>query len=275
MLDQEMIANIQGSGLVRGSFQAEKRDRLLRQEWGFRVADRAQYALLASCFLPSAVPEEMKALGNLLRHFEVDYTLLPKEHCCGALFFRQAVEEGNDEDLSHARVLSWGFIESNLRQIREIGARKIITFCAGCNEVYGGFRDAIPEEVVWYPTLLARMFRGGRIQLHADYYAGCYASYRNLNRGTPDLESALTILHQIQGLELNELDNNLCCNNAQQVESLIASMRTRTIITICGGCAMWLKQALKGRGDYRVLMLPKVAWAAVLDSTQQENTTGC
>ena len=263
MLDQDMIANIRDSGLVRGAYRAEKRDRRLREELGFRVSDRAEYALLASCFLPSFVPQDMRAFSNLLHHFEVDYTLLPKEYCCGNLLFRQAVEDENGEDLLQADLLSREFIENNLQQAREVGASKVVTFCGGCNEVYSRSKDTIPEEVMWYPTLLAGVFGGGMLELQADYYAGCYAFYRSLNSGLPDLESPLMILNRIEGLELNQLDSSLCCNDPEQVESLIGSIRNKTIITICGGCAMWLQQALKDRGDYRVVMLPEVAWAAI------------
>ena len=263
MIDQDLIANIRDSGLVRGTYRAERRDRVLREELGFRVSDRAEYALLASCFLPSFIPQSMGAFSNLLRHFEVDYTLLPKEYCCGNLLLRQAVEDENREDLLQADILSREFIENNLRQARQVGATKVVTFCGGCNEVYSRSRDTIPEEVIWYPTLLAGLFGGGKLELQADYYAGCYAFYRSLNSGLPDLESPLRILDRIEGLELNPLDNSLCCNDPLQVESLIASIINKTIITICGGCTSWLQQALKDEGDYRVVMLPEVAWAAV------------
>ena len=263
MLDQDMIANIRSSGLVRGSYRAEKRNDLLRQQFGFRVADRAEYVLVASCFLPNIVPDSLKALRNLLHHFEVDYTLLPKEYCCGNLLFRQAVEDDDEEEMRQADLLTREFIEANLEQAREAGASKVVTFCEGCNEVYSRHNDTISEQVMWYPTLLASLFQGGTLDLEADYYAGCYAFYQRLNDRLPDLESPDNILGRIEGLELNHLDNGLCCNDPHQVESLVASIRNTTIVTICGGCAMWLKQALRDRSDCKVVMLPEVAWAAV------------
>jgi len=267
VIDQDMVANIRDSGLIRGAYHAEKRYRLVRQELGLRASDRAEYALLTSCFLPATVPDELKAFGNLMQHFEVDYSLLQKEHCCGNLFFRQAVEDKSREDLSQADLASREFIERNLRQARDMGASKIITFCSGCDDVYSRMENTIPEEVLWYPTLLARLFRGGKLELQADYYAGCHYYYRSLNSALPDLDSPLRVLNQIEGLELNELDHSLCCTNPEQVESLAASVKNRTIITICGGCANWLNQVLRNRGDYRVVMLPQVAWAAVSEHT--------
>jgi len=64
---QDLIANIRDSGLVRGTYRTERRDKVLREELGFRVSGRAEYALLASCFLPSFITRSMGAFSNLLR----------------------------------------------------------------------------------------------------------------------------------------------------------------------------------------------------------------
>jgi Fe-S oxidoreductase len=261
MLDETMIANIRESGLLQGASGVEKRAELLR-EFGFRRADRAEYALIASCFLPSLVPQDTKAFSNLLRHFKVDYTLLPQEHCCGNVFYRQALDDKSDEELRQADLLGQEFLEKNLSQVQEVGASKIILFCVGCDVVYSRFKTAVAQEVLWYPTLLARLFRGGRLELEADYYAGCHYYYRRLG-SRPDLDSALTVLNRIEGLRLNHLDHRLCCTRPQQMEALVASVRSKTVITPCAGCAMYLQPALKEKGDYRVVMLPQVVLATV------------
>lgn len=263
MLDQKMIANIRDSGMVQGADKVEKRAKLLQQELGFRVADKAEYALMASCFLPSVVPQGMKALGNLLQHFEVDYTLLRKEYCCGELFFRQALNDKSDEELTQAHVLAREFLDNNLRQVRELGASKIVTFCVGCDSVYARLKGVIPHEILWYPTLLAQLFRGGKLELQADYYAGCHYYSRRLSPTLPDLDSPLRILKQIEGLQLNHLNHELCCTRPRQAQSLAASVENKTVITVCGGCAMSLQETLKNRDDCRVVMLPQVVWAAV------------
>ena len=105
MLDQRMAANIRENGLALSAAEAQWRAKLIQQEFGFRVADRAEYALIASCFCPSLVPLAMKAFGELLRHFAVDYTLLPKEYRCGAPLLERAHGEQSEEELSDAQVL--------------------------------------------------------------------------------------------------------------------------------------------------------------------------
>ena len=261
MRDEKLIANIRESGIAQGAAEVDDRAMLL-QNLGFRSADKAEYALIASCFLPSLVPESMKAFRLLLEHYHIDYTLLPKEHCCGNILLRQAARDKMGEELKQADALAREFLENNLIQAREVGAKKIIAFCVGCDLVFSRFRDSVAEEMLWYPTLLARLFKGGRLDLEADYYAGCHYYYQRLNGSLPDLDSAMEVLNRIKGLRLNLLDSHLCCTRPQQLDSLLGIIKSKTVITPCGGCAMGLKQALRTRGDCRVVMLTEIVWAA-------------
>ena len=261
MLNENLIATIREGGIAQGQTEVEGRSALLRQ-MGFPTLERADYALLASCFLPSMVPEAMKAFASLLQHYGIKCTLLPKEYCCGHLLYRQALKSKSDEDLKQADVLAAEFLEANLSQARKAGAGRVIAFCAGCDMAYQRFRDDVPEEILWYPTLLERLFHGGRLELKADYYAGCHRYYQRLNHAVPDLEAVSLVLGRIEGLELNELDHRLCCMKAGEMDVLAASIGNRVVITPCGGCADQLQRALKGRSDCRVVMLPQVVWAA-------------
>lgn len=261
MLDEKLIADIRESGIAQGAAAVGDRARLLKN-MGFRRADKAEYALIASCFLPSLVPESMRAFRLVLEHYQVDYTLLHKEHCCGDLLLRQAAKDKTGVEMRQADALAREFLERNLIQARQVGATKLIAFCVGCDLVYARFRDSIAEEILWYPTLLARLFKGGRLELEADYYAGCHYHYRKLNHRLPDLDAALQVMHRIEGLRLNHLDSRLCCTRPQQIESIVSSTRSKIVITPCGGCAMGLQQALTARGDCRVVMLPEVVLAA-------------
>ncbi|MBM4444858.1 MAG: (Fe-S)-binding protein [Chloroflexi bacterium] len=262
MLNENLIAAIRESGIAQGQGEVEGRAALLRQ-LGLRTMERAEYALIASCFLPSMVPEALRALASLLRHYGIDCTLLPKEYCCGHLLYRQALKSKSDEEMKQADVLAGEFLEANLSQARRAGAGKVIAFCAGCDMAYQRFRDEVPEEILWYPTLLERLFRGGRLELKADYYAGCHYFYRKLNQTGPDLEAVSRVLGRIEGLELNELDHQLCCMRPGEMEKLATAIRNRAVITPCGGCADQLQRTLKAKEDCRVVMLPQVVWAAV------------
>jgi Fe-S oxidoreductase len=262
MLDEKLIADIRESGIAQGTAEVDQRAKLLK-EMGFRWAEKAEYALIASCFMPSLVPEGMRAFRLLLDHYKVDYTLLRKEYCCGDLLLRQAAKDKTGNEMKQADALAREFLENNLVQAREAGARKVIAFCVGCDLVHARFRNAVPEEILWYPTFLSRLFKGGRLEMEADYYAGCHYHYRRLNGSLPDLDSAAEVLNRIEGLKLNHLDSRLCCTRPQQLESVLASMKSKIVITPCGGCAMGLEPALRASGDGRVVMLPEVVWAAI------------
>ena len=119
-----MITAIREAGIVQGAKQVEDRNRRLQETCGFRVADSAEYALLASCFSPYLSPGDMTAFRELLDHFEVDYTLLPKEYCCGAMFYMHALDEKHEGDLDRADATAREFLDRNLEQAREVGRRR-------------------------------------------------------------------------------------------------------------------------------------------------------
>ncbi|MDM7998976.1 MAG: (Fe-S)-binding protein [Dehalococcoidia bacterium] len=262
MLDSGLIANIRESGLAQGPSGVAERTRALA-DMGFPTKGKAEYAVLASCFLPSLVPSSMKVFRVLLDHYGIDYSLLPNEHCCGNLVLRQAARDKTGAEMKEADALTAEFLGKNLLQARRIGATKLIAFCVGCDLVYARIRESVPEEILWYPTLLARLFKGGRLEMEMGYYAGCHYHYRTLNRSLPDLGSALEVLSRIDGLRLNHLDNRLCCTRPQQLEALLGTIKSRAVLTPCGGCAMGLQQALGDKSDCRVVMLPEVVWAAI------------
>ncbi len=263
MHNQEMLTHIREAGIPQGPEQKKERDQVLLEELGFRMADQAEYALLAGCYNPFLEPGDMKAFRNLLDHFGINYSLLQKEYCCGCIFYRQAIIDKIEEDIKDSDPLAGEFLEENLKQIRAVGARKILFYCVGCDMVYERFRDTVSEEVLWYPTLFAQLFEGGTLELQADYYTGCHRFRRTLNSNLPDLDSVLAILNRINGLELNHLNHKLCCNNPKQLEALTAGVKNRTIITACTGCSLYLRQALADQGDYRVALLSEVMWAAI------------
>ena len=262
MLDEKLIADIRASGIAQGAAGVADRAKLL-ENMGFRSVEKAEYALIASCFLPLLVPESMRAFRLLLEHYKVDYTLLQKEYCCGNILLRQAAKDKTGVEMKQADSLTHEFLENNLIQARRVGAKRIIAFCVGCDLVHARFRDSVPEEMLWYPTLLARLFEGGMLKLEADYYAGCHYYYQSLNGSLPDLDSATEVLNRIKGLRLNLLDSRLCCTRPQQLDSLSGRIKSKIVITPCGGCAMGLERALRARDDCRVVMLPEVVWAAI------------
>jgi Fe-S oxidoreductase len=263
MQDEKMIARIRESGIVQGASQVEDRNRLLQEKCGFRVAETAEYAVIASCFSPYLSPRDMTAFRKLLDQFGVDYTLLRKEYCCGAMFFMHALDEKHEGDLDQADEMAREFLDLNLEQAREVGASKIVVYCAGCDTVLNSVNDGVPEQIIWHPTLLARLFQGGELDLQADYYSGCHRFRRALLGTMPDVDSVVTALSKIDGLELHHLDSELCCANPSQLESLVSSVEHKAIIVPCASCAFSLSKALADKGEYRIFKPSQVMWAAI------------
>ena len=263
MQSELMLTAIRDGGVLQGAKQAPERNRMLQETCGLRFNENAEYALIAGCYSPYLEPQDMKAFGKLLDHYGIDYTLLPKEYCCGGLLYTHALDEKHEGDMEQADDLSREFLDRNLEQARELGASKILAYCAGCDLAFNRVKATEAEEFIWHPTLLARLFEGGKLELQADYYSGCHRQRRSLMDDTPDLDSVLTALGKIEGLELHHLDTGLCCMKPDQLEGLTSSMKHKTVIAPCTGCTMSLRKALADKGEYRVSMLSEVLWAAI------------
>ncbi|MFO8009417.1 MAG: (Fe-S)-binding protein [Dehalococcoidia bacterium] len=262
MLNENLIANIRESGMAQGAKQVEERDRLLREEFGFRVVGSAEYALTTGCFNPWLEPEDLRAFRKLLDYFKVDYTLLPGERCCGSMLFHQAIDGGDNGDMQLASELAEEFLEENLRQARGAGAKKLINYCCACESVYMRFQHLVPEEILWQATLLERLFEGGKLHLQAHYYEGCH-HYKHAMHSLPDLEASVNLMNRIEGLEIDYLDSSLCCLKEDELGNLAAGIKYDTIITPCGGCALYLRKALKDTDHVKVVAPTRIVWAAV------------
>lgn len=263
MQNDQAIARIREGGIAQGPKHADERSRQLHETCGFRSVSEARYALVASCFNPYLESTDMTAFRHLLDYFHVDYSLLPREYCCGDPFYLHAIDEKHKGDLDVADELAREFLQQNMKQAQELGADKLLVYCAGCDLVFNRLADYLSLEVIWHPTLLAALFKGAKLEMKADYYAGCHKYRQALLGNTPDLDSVLTALGKMEGLELHNLDSTLCCMNPDQLERLTSSIRNEVIITPCSGCSLFLRKALSEKGSYRVFLISEVMWAAI------------
>lgn len=262
MIDDKLVDNIRAYGTYMDS--GEGRRRVLVEDIGLRIGEKAEYVIISGCLQPEGMPHVLQALKELLDHFQMDYTLLSKEYCCGWMPLGQpAVMVKNEEDIAKAKELSREFILENFRQAEALGAKSIVLFCAACEPNYANWAGATNLEVISYSELLDRYFDGGRLDLEVDYYAGCYRFRRRITTEPVDVDAAVRVLNKIQRLRVNHLDSKLCCYIQPHLEQLIGSLTTRTLITICTGCYYNLRGKLQEKGDYQVRMLPEVVLEAV------------
>ncbi len=261
MIDQKLVDNIRTYGAFRDSGEGRRR---ILEDIGFRMEKKAKYVIIGGCIQPEAMPHVFRALKEVLEHLQIDYTLLSKEYCCGWVPLGQpAVMAKNEEDIAKAKELSRGFVLENFRQAEALGAKSIVLFCAACEPNYSNYKSETNLELISYTELLDRHFQGGKLDIDADYYAGCYRFRRRITDEPLDIEPTVRVLNKIEGLRVNHLDSKLCCYIPPHLEQLIASIKNRMVITICTGCYQNLRRVLAEKGDYQVKMLPEVLLEAV------------
>lgn len=257
MIDEKTVAHIRAYGTCRGT--GEERRKVLHDDIGFRIGERAEYVLVTGCYHHDGMPHVLKALKGVIDVLGIDCTLLEKEYCCGWMPLGQpAVMAKNDADIARAKELSREFIARNFRQAESLGARALVLFCAACEPNYTVWKDDTSLEVISFSELIDRHFTGGKLEAAIDYYAGCYRFRRRLTSAPVDVSPALRVLGKIQGLRVNQVDNSLCCYIPPHLERIISALNTGTVVTICTGCYYNLQRSLREKPAVRVRMLPEV-----------------
>jgi Fe-S oxidoreductase len=227
------------------------------------VDKNAEYVFIAGCGYPELIPHVFKAIKDFFDFYEVDYTLLSKEYCCGYPVSRPAVISKDEATIIEAKSYSSEFIMRNFKQAERIGAKSIVLFCAGCEPNYANLINETKLEVISYTDLIDRYFTSSQFNANVDYYAGCYRFRRKLTSVPLNIEAAQRVLNKIKGLKVNQLDNNLCCFKEQQVEQLLGNIKTKTLITVCSGCYYTLKSKMKEDNGCTVKMLPEIVMEAI------------
>jgi Fe-S oxidoreductase len=261
MIDEKLVQNIRTTGTYQES--AQSKYKVLIEELGFNLDQSAEYVFVTGCGYPDLVPNIFKSFKAFFDHYSIDYTLLSKEYCCGYPISRSAIISKDESAMNEAKAYASEFILSNFRQAEALGAKSIVLFCAGCEPNYANLINETKLEVITYSDLLDRYFTGGRITADVDYYAGCYRFRRKLTSVPVNIEAAQRVLNKIEGLRVNQLDNNLCCFKEQQVDQLLGSLETNMMITICSGCYYLLQGKLKDKEGYEVKMLPEIVIEAI------------
>jgi fumarate reductase (CoM/CoB) subunit B len=104
-----------------------------------RLPEKADYVYFAGCLASYRYPEIASKTFDVLKRFGV--TLLPDEKCCGSPLLRTGFDVSD-------------LMESNVQQMKDIGASTVITGCAGC---YATLKNEYADEfqVVSVPEFLA------------------------------------------------------------------------------------------------------------------------
>jgi len=262
MVDEKSVENIRKYGIAVGT--GEKKRQILVEDIGFPIGKKAEYVIITGCFQAEGMTHVFRAFKDFLDYFKIDYTLLDKEYCCGWMPIGQpAVIAKNEEDIARFKEISKEFIVENFRQAKELGAKSIVLFCGACEPNYTNYKDLTELEVIPYHGLIGRYFKKGKLERKIDYYAGCYRFRRRITDKPVDVEPALRILKKIEGLEVNYIDDKLCCNIPPHQEQLVGAIKSNEVVNICTGCYYSLTAKLMDKPAVKVKMVPEVVWEAV------------
>ena len=261
MVDEKLVENIRTNGTYQKS--AQSKYKVLIEELDFKVDQNAEYVFITGCGYPGLVPNIFKSFKAFFDHYSIDYTLLSKEYCCGYPISRSAIISKDEVTISEAKSYSSEFIVRNFRQAESLGAKSIVLFCAGCEPNYANLINETRLEVISYTDLINRYFTSGKLNANVDYYAGCYRFRNKLTSAPLNIQAAQSVLGKMNGLRVNQLDSNLCCFKEHQLEQLLGSIKTKTLVTICSGCYYTLKSKMREEDGCRLKMLPEIVVEAI------------
>ena len=261
MTEAKLIDNIRSHGTYKDTDEGRLK---VIEDVGLRIGQKAKHVIITGCNPPEEMPHVLRALKELLEYLQIDYTLLSKEFCCGWTPLRQpALIAKNVRGMVKAAELARESIMKNFRQAEALGAESIVPFCAACEPSYTHYAKATNLEVISYTALLDRYFSGAELNMEADYYAGCYRFRRRITPEPVDIESAVRVLKKIKGLRVHHLNSKLCWYIQRQLELLLGSLTTRTMITICTGCYNSLRNKVPETENLQIKMLPEVLLEAI------------
>ncbi|MFB0562476.1 MAG: heterodisulfide reductase-related iron-sulfur binding cluster [Candidatus Lokiarchaeia archaeon] len=244
----------QGSILEAG----KQRHYLLKYGLGLRTDQEAEYTIISGCAVPFGIIEPFIAFTKLLDLFDVDYTFLKKEYCCGGFIISRT--RGNER--KNAEDYSRKFVENNVKQAKKLGSSTVVTLCAVCAYLYSEmFGKAEDIRIIHYPELLLEKIKG-KTELNQDiaYYEGCYKVHEEIApRGTINLGSVHQIFEKIKGLKVTEIASDLCCiTDSKAVINQAIGKDLNTVVCSCSGCHAMLKRNLEKSKKMEVKFLTQI-----------------
>ncbi len=199
--------------------------------------------------------DSVEAVANILNKLNVDFTVLADEWCCGSPLFRTG-----------QRDLALKVMEHNLKEIENLGVKKLLFSCAGCirtfkedYEKYGGKYSFEPLHAVEFLAEIIDSIKLKEVNETVTYHDPCH-----LGRHLGVYDAPRKILSSIPGVKLVEMERikefSWCCGAGagvkaalpdfalwsarERVEEAIATGATK-LISCCPFCKRNLQDAIK------------------------------
>jgi len=185
--------------IASGNSFGETKDRLswLSEAERSKLPEKSDYVYFIGCFNSYRYPEFAKKTFQILQRYGV--TLLPDEQCCASPLLRTGFREDAEE-----------VMKRNLEQIRKVGARTIITSCAGC---YTTLKNSYPEEfhIISLPEFLAEHLEEinlKRLDLTVAYHDPCHLGRHNkIYEASRKVIRAICTLREMKNIK----EDSRCC----------------------------------------------------------------
>ncbi len=198
---------------------------------------------------------------QLLNALDIKYNLLPKRYCCGFFILAQATPDEWDDARSKVKALA----EKNLAEAKQLGAKNVYQFCHLCSVMaqYADARGMGMNTGYGLDILIEPLKRVKNLKVKpakVGYYRGCWGRKKALK---PDFKLNFATyrswLDRVEGLEVMDLPDNLCCfNNVQDVIQIATDNKLDYIVTPCVNCRLNLDTA-----GQKVVMLTTLLLDAV------------
>lgn len=214
----------------------------------------AENLVVFGCYPLFSMPLLVRDYLKLLDAIGVDYTFLEKDYCCLSPV-RNFVSGAELEQVKEA---SKEFMRLNSDLGRQKGAENIAYCCIACAHSAKDFFSDEPDRHMYYFELLFDKMEKMSLKIaptKVGYYEGCKVTYlKRYPKAKTDWKRCRRLLDSIDGLEIVNLPNHLCCaDNPERIIEAAEKQKLDTILCSCNSCYNQVRAAAGGKVGVKFL----------------------
>jgi Fe-S oxidoreductase len=200
----DRIKNMSDSVMKYGNPLKEAKSRYTWVPSGMELKKKSDIVYFAGCLTSYRSLEVARATFKILNKFKA--TLLPDERCCGSPLLRLGM-------------VPTEAMEANVKQVKEIGAKTIVTSCAGCYKTLRNDYSLEKIEILHSSEFIANHIEElslSKLNLRVTYHDPCH-----LGRHNKVYDAPRKVIKQICELvEMKRIrDKARCCGGGGGVRS--------------------------------------------------------